>query len=49
MNAASTLPARILGDSTLGSLEPGLHADVVVLTDELEVARVLVAGRDALG
>ena len=46
VNAASLIPARILGDPTLGRLEPGVPADVVVLTDELEVARVLVSGRD---
>jgi len=46
VGAASLIPARILGDPTLGRLEPGFPADVVVLTDELEVARVLVSGRD---
>ncbi len=48
VNAASLLPARILGESMVGRLGPGLPADVVVLTDELEVARVLRAGRDVL-
>ena len=49
VNAGSLIPARILGDPTLGRLEPGLPADVLVLTDELEVARVLVGGRDVRG
>ena len=49
VNAASLIPARVLGEPTLGRLEPGLPADVVVLTDELEVARVLVGDRDVCG
>jgi N-acetylglucosamine-6-phosphate deacetylase len=42
--AASTVPARVLGSTTLGRLDVGLPADLVVLTDELELDRVLVAG-----
>ncbi|HZT92207.1 MAG TPA: N-acetylglucosamine-6-phosphate deacetylase [Gaiellaceae bacterium] len=42
--AATTTPARVLGDPDLGRLAPGLPADVVVLDDALEVERVLVAG-----
>ncbi len=48
VNAASLVPARILGDPVVGRLEPGVPADVVVLTDELEIERVLVGGRDVL-
>ena len=48
VNAASLVPARILGETTAGRLEPGRPADIVVLTDALEVARVLVGGRDVL-
>jgi len=42
--AATEVPARILGLAEAGRLAPGLPADVVVLTDRLEVERVLVAG-----
>jgi N-acetylglucosamine-6-phosphate deacetylase len=34
----------VLGSTTLGRLDVGLPADLVVLTDELELDRVLVAG-----
>lgn len=44
VGAATAVPARILGDPELGRLAPGLPADVVVLDDRLEVARVLVGG-----
>jgi len=46
--AATEIPARIIGDPTAGQLEVGLPADVVVLTDELGIERVLVAGTDQL-
>lgn len=42
--AASDVPARVLGADDVGTLAPGLPADVVVLSDELEVERVLVGG-----
>lgn len=42
--AASAVPARVLGLDTVGSLAPGLPADVTVLSDELEVERTLVGG-----
>ncbi len=48
LEAASLVPARILGARTLGRLDVGLPADVVVLDDRLEVQRVLVEGRAAL-
>jgi N-acetylglucosamine-6-phosphate deacetylase len=42
---ASTTPARTLGlDDQLGALEAGLRADLVVLSPELEVRRVMRAG-----
>ena len=46
--AATEIPARIIAHPTAGRLEVGLPADVVVLTDELEIERVLVAGADRL-
>jgi N-acetylglucosamine-6-phosphate deacetylase len=48
VDAATKLPARILGDTTVGRLGVGLQGDVVVLDDELELARVLVEGVDVL-
>jgi N-acetylglucosamine-6-phosphate deacetylase len=44
LEAASSLPAQVLGISTMGRLAPGLAADVVILDDNLEIERVLVAG-----
>jgi N-acetylglucosamine-6-phosphate deacetylase len=38
------VPARIAGRPDLGRLAPGAPADVVVLDDNLEIARVLVQG-----
>ncbi|MFI6518388.1 N-acetylglucosamine-6-phosphate deacetylase [Spirillospora sp. NPDC050679] len=44
--AASLVPARTLGlDGRIGSLEPGKDADLVVLDDDLAVARVMKGGR----
>jgi N-acetylglucosamine-6-phosphate deacetylase len=48
VNAASLLPARIIGESTAGRLVPRLPADIVVLTDSLEIKRVLVGGADVV-
>jgi len=48
VSAATEIPARVIADPAAGRLEIGLPADVVVLTDELEVERVLVAGEDRL-
>ena len=43
--AASGIPARVLGlGGVTGAIQPGLAADLVVLDDELEVERVMVAG-----
>lgn len=45
---ASLVPARVLGlDGTRGTIEPGRHADLVVLTDDLQVAEVHVHGTPA--
>ena len=44
--AATDVPALILRDPTVGRLAIGRSADVVVLSDELEIERVLVAGRE---
>jgi N-acetylglucosamine-6-phosphate deacetylase len=42
---ASTTPARLLGRSDeIGAIEAGLRADLVVLSKDLEVKRVLRAG-----
>jgi N-acetylglucosamine-6-phosphate deacetylase len=49
VGAASEVPARLLGLADVGRLTPGLPADVLVLSGELEVERVLVGGVDALG
>jgi N-acetylglucosamine-6-phosphate deacetylase len=43
LEAATAVPARVLGGG-FGRLEPGAAADVLVLDDNLEVVRVLVAG-----
>jgi N-acetylglucosamine-6-phosphate deacetylase len=42
--AATTTPARFLGDPELGRIAPGLPADIVVLNDAVEIDRVLVGG-----
>ena len=43
--AVSGIPARVLGlGGVTGAIQPGLAADLVVLDDELEVERVMVAG-----
>jgi N-acetylglucosamine-6-phosphate deacetylase len=42
--AATSAPARMLGDASLGRIDVGLPADVVVLNDRVEVDRVVVAG-----
>jgi N-acetylglucosamine-6-phosphate deacetylase len=45
VGAATEVPARVLRLPAAGRLAVGLPADVVVLSDELEVERVLVEGR----
>ena len=44
IDAATTVPARVLGDPDLGRLGVGLPADILVLDDRLDIERVLVAG-----
>jgi len=44
VGAATAVPARALGLSDLGRIAVGLPADIVVLDDRLEIARVLVGG-----
>ena len=44
VDAATSVPARVLGLPELGRLEAGLPADVVILDDRLDIDRVLVAG-----
>lgn len=46
--AATSTPARVLGDPELGRLGVGLPADVVVLNDRLEIERVFLAGEARL-
>jgi N-acetylglucosamine-6-phosphate deacetylase len=44
LGAASAVPALVIGLPTLGGLDVGLPADVVVLDDNLEIDRVFVGG-----
>jgi N-acetylglucosamine-6-phosphate deacetylase len=44
LEAATSVPARVLGMPDLGRLVPGGPADIVVLDDALEVVRTLVGG-----
>jgi N-acetylglucosamine-6-phosphate deacetylase len=44
VTAASTTPAQVLGDPELGRIDVGLPADLVVLTDRIEIERVLIGG-----
>lgn len=46
IGAATAVPARILGRTDVGVLEPGSPADVVVLDDRLDIVDVLCAGGD---
>ena len=45
VNAATAVPAAVIGEASAGRLDVGLPADVVVLDDNLEVEKVLVGGR----
>jgi N-acetylglucosamine-6-phosphate deacetylase len=45
VQAATTVPATLLGEEAVGRLDAGLPADVVVLDDNLEIEKVLVGGR----
>lgn len=44
LDAASSVPARVLGLTDAGRLDIGLPADVVVLDDNLEIESVFVGG-----
>lgn len=44
LHAASTAPARVLGDTIRGSLAPGARADLVVLTHDLHLVATIVGG-----
>lgn len=44
LRAATATPARYLGLTDVGRIEPGLRADLVVLDDDLTVARVMHGG-----
>jgi N-acetylglucosamine-6-phosphate deacetylase len=44
LEAASTVPAHVLGSTRLGRIEPGAPADLLVLDDNLQIERVLVGG-----
>lgn len=46
VGAATEVPARVLRLPAVGRIAVGLPADVVVVTDELEIERVLVDGRE---
>ena len=44
VSAAGRRPAGVVGRTDLGRLHPGGRADVVVLSDDLEVVRTFVSG-----
>jgi N-acetylglucosamine-6-phosphate deacetylase len=44
IDAASRVPADLIGRADLGRIAPGARADLVVLDDRLEVQRVLLGG-----
>ena len=46
IGSATTVPARILGRTDVGVLEPGGPADVVVIDDRLDIVNVLCAGEE---
>jgi N-acetylglucosamine-6-phosphate deacetylase len=46
VGAATSTPARVLGEPDLGRLAVGLPADLVILNDRIEIERVLVGGED---
>lgn len=49
LTAASTTPARLLGDTSRGAIEVGRRADLVGLDEALAVQQVWRAGRTVLG
>jgi N-acetylglucosamine-6-phosphate deacetylase len=44
LHAATTAPAAVLGDEDRGSLRAGARADLVVLTDDLQLVTTVVGG-----
>ena len=44
VRAATAVPASVIGTDAVGRLGLGMPADLVVLDDRLDIARVLVAG-----
>jgi N-acetylglucosamine-6-phosphate deacetylase len=46
IGAATVVPARILGRTDVGVLEPGGAADIVVIDDRLDIVHVLCAGEE---
>jgi N-acetylglucosamine-6-phosphate deacetylase len=44
LEAATAVPARVLGLTDAGRIDPGMPADVVVLDDNLEIESVFVRG-----
>jgi N-acetylglucosamine-6-phosphate deacetylase len=44
LDAASFIPAAVIGVDDIGRLAPGLPADIIVVDDNLELERVVVAG-----
>jgi len=44
LHAASTAPAAVLGDTIRGTLVPGARADLVLLTEELDLVATIVGG-----
>jgi N-acetylglucosamine-6-phosphate deacetylase len=44
VGAATVVPARVIGRPDLGVLERGARADIVVLDDRLDIARVIAGG-----
>ena len=45
VRAATAAPAHLIGLDGVGALRPGFRVDLVVLDDDLDVQRVLHAGR----
>jgi N-acetylglucosamine-6-phosphate deacetylase len=45
VEAATAVPARVLRLAEIGRLDVGLPADIVILDDRVEIARVLVGGQ----
>jgi N-acetylglucosamine-6-phosphate deacetylase len=44
VEAATSIPARVLGLTDLGRIDVGLPADVLVIDDAVTIQRVLVGG-----